>query len=133
MIQSALFCGSFKWGRLLNQPSWLSTMRGPEERREVPLLVASALLLHAPVMQLRLTYVCSVSVPLLKGEHGYKFGVYITVSQKNLSPRIRRTGCMQIGARDVSGDEFALLSSIIPAVLLLADVALNFNTQGDYL
>lgn len=126
----------FKWGRLLNQPSWLSTMRGREERREVPLLVALALLLHAPVMQLRLTYVCSVSVPLLKGEHRYKFGVYITVSQKNLSPRIRRAGCMQIGARDVSGDEFALLSSInLPVLLdpLLADVALNFNTEDDYL
>lgn len=57
-------------------------MRGPEERREVPLLVALALLLHAPVMQLRLTYVCSVSVPLLKGEHRYKFGVYITAPPK---------------------------------------------------
>lgn len=37
---------------------------------------------------------------------------------------------------DVSGDEFALLSSInLPVLLdlLLADVALNFNTEGDYL
>lgn len=43
---------------------------------------------------------------------------------------------MQIGARDVSGDEFALLNSInLPDLLglLLADVALNFNTVDDYL